>query len=75
MSAAVVRVPRLFSAVGKNAKKSCCRELQMRYPETIPRPGVAVAFPRSAWGIQLLSDYLLARVIPSPVRDYGSAPS
>jgi len=42
-----VRVLRLFSAVGKNTKKSRRRELQMRYPETIPRPGVAAAFTRS----------------------------
>ncbi len=42
-----VRVLRLFSAVGKNAKKSRRRELQMRYPETSPRPGVAAAFTRS----------------------------
>ncbi|MFR3787374.1 MAG: hypothetical protein ACLTWR_08790 [Agathobaculum desmolans] len=44
------RIHRLFSAVGKNAKKSRRRELQMRYPETIPRPGVATAFTRSTWG-------------------------
>lgn len=51
VSAAIARVPRLFSAVGKNAKKSRRRKLQMRYPETTPRPGVAVTFTRSAWGI------------------------
>lgn len=50
VSAAIVRVPRLFSAVGKNAKKSRRRELQMPFPETIPRPGVAVTFTRSTWG-------------------------
>ncbi|WP_125116777.1 hypothetical protein [Agathobaculum sp. Marseille-P7918] len=50
VSAAIVRVPRLFSAVGKNAKKSRRRELQMRYPETIPRPGVAGTFIHSTWG-------------------------
>lgn len=36
VSAAIVRVLRLFSAVGKNAKKSRRRKLQMCYPETIP---------------------------------------
>lgn len=50
VSAAIVRVPRLFSAVGKNAKKSRRRKLQMCYPETTPRPGVAVTFTRSTWG-------------------------
>lgn len=50
VSAVIARVPRLFSAVGKNAKKSCRCKLQMRYPETIPRPGVAVTFTRSTWG-------------------------
>ena len=70
-----VRVLRLFSAVGKNAKKSRRRELQMRYPETIPRPGVVAAFTRSTWGIPHLPDYLLARVILSPARNQASAPS
>ena len=50
VSAAIVRVPRLFSAVGKNAKKSRRRKLQMCYPETTPLPGVAVTFTRSTWG-------------------------
>ena len=75
VSAAIVRVLRLFSAVGKNAKKSRRRELQMRYPETIPRPGVVAAFTRSTWGIPHLPDYLLARVIPSPAPNQASAPS
>ena len=75
VSAAIARVSRLFSTVGKNAKKSRRRELQMRYPETIPRPGIAAAFTGSAWGILPLSNYLLVREIPSPARDHGSAPS
>jgi len=50
VSTVFARFSRLFSAVGKNAKKSRRRELQMRYPETIPRPGVAAAFTRSACG-------------------------
>ena len=50
VSAAIVRVLRLFSAVGKNAKKSRRRKSQVCYPETIPRPGVAAAFTRSVCG-------------------------
>jgi len=49
-SAAIVRIPRLFSAVGKNTKKSRRRELQMCYPETIPRPDMAAVFTRSVCG-------------------------
>ena len=75
VSAAIVRVLRLFSAVGKNAKKSRRRELQMRYPETIPRPGVAATFTSSTRGIPHLSYHLLMWKIPSPARDQGSAPN
>lgn len=50
VSTVFARFSRLFSAVGKNAKKSRRRELQMRYPETIPRPGVTAAFTRSVCG-------------------------